>query len=163
MARRLLPISVGEGIFFAAPKFHFFNIFHKKTSTMFGSSNKTASTNTAATAMKIDGGGDQTCIISKGTVIEGKFTCAENVRLDGTIIGTVHVEKRLVMGDTGVVDGNIFALNCAIKGKINGDITVKEQLHLLDTAKIEGNIAASSMIVDEGARHNGRSSIGTGK
>jgi cytoskeletal protein CcmA (bactofilin family) len=130
---------------------------------MFGSSNKTATANTANAAMKIDGGGDQTCIISKGTVIEGKFSCAENVRLDGTIIGTVNIEKRLVMGDSGVVDGNIFALNCAIKGTIKGDITVKEQLHLLDSAKIEGNIAASSMIVDEGARHNGRSSIGSGK
>ena len=106
------------------------------------------------------GTGDVTCVISKGTVIEGKFTCSENVRLDGTIIGEVRVEKRLVMGETGLVQGNINTLNCSIKGKIKGDIVVREQLHLLDTARIEGNIKAKSMIVDEGAQHNGNCQIG---
>ena len=71
--------------------------------------------------------------------------------------------RRLVMGETGLVDGNILATNCAVRGKIHGDIVVKEQLHLLETAFVDGNIQATSMVVDEGARHNGRSSIGSAK
>lgn len=101
-----------------------------------------------------------TTVIAKGTTIEGKFACGENVRLDGAIHGEVQVEKRFVMGDGSYVQGNIVALNASIKGKIKGDIQVREALHLMDTAVIEGNITAKTMVVDEGARYNGSCRIG---
>lgn len=105
-------------------------------------------------------GAAATTVIAKGTVIEGKFACAENVRLDGAIHGEVKVEKRFVMGDTSFVKGNINARDAAIKGKIQGDVHVKEALHLMETAVIEGNISARTMIVEEGARYNGSCKIG---
>jgi cytoskeletal protein CcmA (bactofilin family) len=104
--------------------------------------------------------GTLTTVIAKGTRIEGKFVCAENVRLDGEIHGEVQVDKRFVMGDTSYVKGNITARDASIKGRIKGDIIVKEALHLLDTAVIEGNIVAKTMVVDEGARYNGTCRIG---
>lgn len=104
--------------------------------------------------------GALTTVIAKGTVIEGKFHCADNVRLDGAIHGEVKVDKRFVMGDTSYVKGNIVARDAAIKGKIKGDVHVKEALHLLDTAVIEGNITARTMIVEEGAKYNGSCKIG---
>ena len=107
-----------------------------------------------------DKDGGATTVIAKGTVIEGKFACAENVRLDGAIHGEVKVEKRFVMGDTSYVRGNINAHDAAIKGKIKGDINVKEALHLMETAIIEGNISAKTMVVEEGARYNGSCKIG---
>jgi cytoskeletal protein CcmA (bactofilin family) len=102
----------------------------------------------------------QTTVVAKGTSIEGKFACTENVRLDGAVNGEVRVDKRLVMGDGSSVQGNIFARDAAIKGRIKGDVHVKEALHLMDTAVIEGNITARTMIVDEGARYNGSCKIG---
>ena len=129
---------------------------------MFGTSTKDKKT--ASPAMNGTNGQDKdgavTTVIAKGTVIEGTFACAENVRLDGAIHGEVKVEKRLVMGDTSYVQGNINARDAAIKGKIKGDISVKEVLHLMDTAVIEGNIAAKAMVMDEGARYNGACRIG---
>ena len=104
--------------------------------------------------------GTQTTVIAKGTVIEGKFACSDNVRLDGAIHGEVKVDKRLVLGDGSYVQGNIHARDAAIKGRIKGDVHVKEALHLLDTAVIEGNITAKTMIVEEGARYNGSCKIG---
>ncbi len=104
--------------------------------------------------------GTMTTVIAKGTVIEGKFGCTENVRLDGAIHGEVKVDKRFVMGDTSYVQGNIHARDAAIKGRIKGDIHVKEALHLMDSAVIEGNITAKTMVVDEGARYNGACRIG---
>lgn len=128
---------------------------------MFGSSSKdkTNAVNplNAATA---DKEGNLTTVIAKGTVIEGKFVCNENVRLDGAIHGEVVVEKRFVMGDTSYVQGNIKARDAAIRGKVKGDIVIREGLHLLETAVIEGNITAKTMIVEEGARYNGACKIG---
>ena len=104
--------------------------------------------------------GGQTTVIAKGTTIEGKFACAENVRLDGAIHGEVKVDKRFVMGDGSYVQGNIHARDAAIKGRIKGDVNVKEALHLMESAVIEGNISARTMIVEEGARYNGSCKIG---
>lgn len=130
---------------------------------MFGSSSKdkkpTSSTTGFPGVNDKDGVG-QTTVIAKGTTIEGKFLCLENVRLDGLINGEVRVEKRLVIGDTGEVVGNIFANDASIKGRIKGDLNVKEALHLLETARIEGNITAKTMIVEEGAKYNGNCKIG---
>ena len=126
---------------------------------MFGSNTKEKS-NSAATMSIPDKEGSATTVIAKGTVIEGKFVCNENVRLDGAIHGEVKVDKRFVMGDTSYVNGNILASSAAIKGKIKGDIFIKDALHLMDSAIIEGNITAKTMVVEEGARYNGACKIG---
>ncbi|MBL7775385.1 MAG: polymer-forming cytoskeletal protein [Saprospiraceae bacterium] len=102
----------------------------------------------------------QTTVVAKGTAIEGKFICTDNVRLDGSVRGEVQVDKRLVMGEGSRVDGNIHARDAAIKGHIKGDVFIKEALHLLETAVIEGNITAKTMVVEEGARYNGSCKIG---
>lgn len=127
---------------------------------MFGSSSKDTKPSGTAVSAQQDKDGVATTVIAKGTTIEGKFACGENVRLDGAIHGEVKVDKRFVMGDGSYVQGNIAARDAAIKGKIKGDIVVREALHLLDTAVIEGNITAKTMVVDEGARYNGSCRIG---
>lgn len=126
---------------------------------MFGSSTKEKS-QTSAALNGADKEGVATTVIAKGTTIEGKFQCGENVRLDGAIHGEVKVDKRFVMGEGSYVQGNINARDAAIKGKIKGDVHVKEALHLMESAVIEGNITAKTMIVEEGARYNGSCKIG---
>ncbi|MFM7153925.1 MAG: polymer-forming cytoskeletal protein [Bacteroidota bacterium] len=126
---------------------------------MFGSGSKDKGTS-SATGLGAEKDGVATTVIARGTTIEGKFECAENVRLDGVIQGEVKVDKRFVMGEGSFVQGNIHARDAAIKGKIKGDVHVKEALHLMETAVIEGNITAKTMIVDEGARYNGICRIG---
>ncbi len=127
---------------------------------MFGSSSKDSKPSNSPLSAINDKDNASTTVIAKGTTIDGKFACSENVRLDGAIHGEVKVDKRFVMGDGSYVQGNIVARDAAIKGKIKGDIHVKEALHLMDTAVIEGNITAKTMVVDEGARYNGSCRIG---
>jgi cytoskeletal protein CcmA (bactofilin family) len=126
---------------------------------MFGSGSKDKST-TSATGLSAEKDGVATTVIAKGTTIDGKFECSENVRLDGVIQGEVKVDKRFVMGEGSFVQGNIHARDAAVKGKIKGDVHVREALHLMETAVIEGNITAKTMIVEEGARYNGTCRIG---
>jgi cytoskeletal protein CcmA (bactofilin family) len=119
------------------------------------------STDSRNTVGNKDGG--LTCVIAEGTVIEGKFTCSENVRLDGRIIGDIQIEKRLVMGETGTIDGKIHSDNAVVMGKIKGNIFTKNTLHLQQSAFIDGNIVADKMIVDEGATYFGDCKIGSNK
>lgn len=135
-------------------------IYQPPDIAMFASSTKDKKTTNPALANTIGNDKDATTVIAKGTVLEGKFACTENVRLDGSIHGEVKVDKRLVMGDSSFVQGNIVARDAAIQGRIKGDLVVNGALHLMESAVIEGNISARTMVVDEGARYNGTCKIG---
>jgi cytoskeletal protein CcmA (bactofilin family) len=101
-----------------------------------------------------------TCIIASGTRIEGKFSTTEDIRLDGIIVGEVNCEKRVVMGETGKVEGNVLTVDSSVRGKVKGEIKVSGTLHLHETAKIDGAIIARKMIVDSGASYSGDCRVG---
>jgi len=101
-----------------------------------------------------------TCVVAAGTTIEGKFSATENVRLDGQIKGEVKCSQRLVMGETGRIDGNVRTKDAIIMGTVEGELIAEGSLHLKSTAVIRGMITAKNMIVDEGAKYTGECKIG---
>ncbi len=100
------------------------------------------------------------CVVAKGTRIEGSFRSPENIRMDGTIVGELRCDKKLVMGEGSIVEGKVFAQDAVIMGAVKGEIVISETLHLQSTAKIEGNVSAKFLIVDEGATFNGDCKVG---
>ncbi len=100
------------------------------------------------------------CVIAKGTIIEGKITTSENMRIDGTVRGEVHCEKRLVMDASGLIEGNVHAGESTIKGKVVGTVSVTNTLHLLESSFIKGDIKAKKLHVEEGAKYDGKCLIG---
>ncbi|HMR44157.1 MAG TPA: polymer-forming cytoskeletal protein [Saprospiraceae bacterium] len=102
-----------------------------------------------------------TCVISSGTELEGIFTSKENVRLDGKVKGEVKCDSRLVMGETGKVEGKLQVGEAVIMGTIEGDLVVHGSLTLKSSARIKGNITAKLMAVEEGAVYNGECKIGS--
>ena len=101
-----------------------------------------------------------TCIIAPGTRIEGKFFTTEDIRLDGVIVGEVKCNKRVVMGETGKVEGNVETVDSSVRGNVVGEIKVSGTLHLHESAKIDGTIIARKMVVDSGASYSGDCRVG---
>ncbi len=101
-----------------------------------------------------------TCVLSHGSVFEGKFSSKEDVRLDGLVTGDVNCDSRLVMGEKGKIVGTAHASEAVIFGIVEGDIRVSGALTLKETARIKGNIFAKTMSVEEGATYNGECKIG---
>ncbi len=129
---------------------------------MFGSKTK-QKPKTNKTETNLDSNGvnkGTTCVIAPGTRIEGKFTTTEDVRLDGVIVGEVNCSKRMVMGESGTVEGNIKTVDSAVRGKVKGEIKVSGTLHLHETASIDGTIIARKMVVDSGASYSGECKVG---
>ncbi len=129
---------------------------------MFGTKTKPKTT-TSNSILPTNLPSQDSCIIAIGTVIEGKVTTTENLRVDGTIVGEVKCEKRFVMGESGKIEGDVVCMDSDIKGTIQGTIKAKGLLHLLGTAMIKGKIMAKKMVVDEGAAYNGECIIGENK
>lgn len=103
---------------------------------------------------------NMTCIISSGTVIEGKFTSSEDVQVNGTIKGDIWCKKHLTMGTSGWIEGTLRAHSAVITGYVKGTILVQNSLHLKSSARIEGIILAKDLQVEEGATYNGECKIG---
>lgn len=101
-----------------------------------------------------------TCVIAKGTVIEGIIKTSENIRIEGRIKGQLLCEKKLVMDGGSLVEGDITAGESTIKGEVRGTVTVHNTLHLLESSFIKGDIKAKKLHVEEGAKYDGKCLIG---
>ena len=95
-------------------------------------------------------------IITAGTKIKGDITATGDFRLDGTLEGNIQLNGKLVVGDSGVVKGNIMCQNANIIGMVDGNISVKELLALHATARITGDILINKLSIEPGAVFTGR-------
>jgi cytoskeletal protein CcmA (bactofilin family) len=101
-----------------------------------------------------------TCVIAKGTFIQGTIKTSENIRMEGHIKGQMFCEKKLVMDGGSLVEGDITAGESTIKGEVRGTVTVHNTLHLLESSFIKGDIKAKKLHVEEGAKYDGKCLIG---
>ena len=95
-------------------------------------------------------------IITNGTIIKGDITATGDFRLDGTLEGSIQLNGKLVVGDTGVVNGNILCMNANIIGTVNGNLSVKELLSLHNTARVKGDILINKLSIEPGAVFTGK-------
>ena len=95
-------------------------------------------------------------IITAGTLIKGDITASGDFRLDGTLEGNIQLNGKLVVGDSGVVNGNILCVNANIIGTVNGNLSIKELLSLNATARVKGDILINKLSIEPGAVFTGK-------
>ena len=98
-------------------------------------------------------------IIGAGTVIEGDIKSDGDVRIDGTLNGSLIIKGKLVLGSTGIVEGEASCQNADISGNINGKIKVAELLSLKTTSKLTGDIITNKLSIEPGANFSGSCSM----
>jgi len=100
--------------------------------------------------------------IVAGTTIEGEIKTDSNIRIDGTVKGTISAKGRLVVGTTGSIDGNIICENADIEGTITGNISINGLLSLKSTARLKCDITTKKLAIEPGAVFSGNCSMGGG-
>ncbi len=91
---------------------------------------------------------------ANGTEITGELKSAGDVRIDGKLKGNINIKGKLVVGNTGFIDGEVICSNCDVLGKINGKVNVSEQLSLKASAVVEGEVFAKKLAIEPGAVFN---------
>ncbi len=99
-------------------------------------------------------------LIGAGTVIEGSIRSTGDIRVDGTVYGSVTSKAKVVIGPTGIVEGDVNGQNADISGTIKGKTTVSELLFLKSTSKIIGDILTGKLVVEVGATFTGSCNMG---
>jgi cytoskeletal protein CcmA (bactofilin family) len=94
-------------------------------------------------------------LISSGTDINGDITSNGDIRIDGTVTGTLSTKGKVVIGPTGKIKGEIICKNSEISGTIDGKVTISHLLNLKATCKIVGDIITSKLSIEPGAKFSG--------
>ncbi len=98
-------------------------------------------------------------LVGTGTVIKGEVNSTGDIRIDGTLTGQVKCKGKIVVGSTGVLEGDIFCQNADFSGKIKGKIEVSELLTLKATARMYGDIITNKLAIEPGASFTGTCSM----
>jgi len=122
---------------------------------MFG--NKPATENTPASAPRTDGNWNK---IAKGTVVMGNINAEGDLRIEGKVVGTIVCNSKLVVSETGSIEGNVDARNATIEGEIKGNVVTRELLQIDKTGKITGDIYTQKLVVQMGAIFTGNCKMG---
>lgn len=90
-----------------------------------------------------------------GTLVKGNINTEGDIKIDGRLIGKLETKGRVVIGETGSVEGEIVCINAQISGNIEGKIICEELLSLKASAKFTGDIITSKLSIEPGAQYSG--------
>jgi cytoskeletal protein CcmA (bactofilin family) len=99
-------------------------------------------------------------LIGNGTVIKGSIQSDGDIRIDGTLIGSIVSKGKVVVGPSGNVEGDIACNDADISGNLKVKITVSEVLLLKPSAKLSGDIITNKLAIESGATFSGTCSMG---
>jgi cytoskeletal protein CcmA (bactofilin family) len=124
----------------------------------------TKKTETTMSYEKTNGNGSSsgggTTLISAGTTIKGDISSNSDLRIDGTVRGNINSSAKIVIGSSGLVEGDINGNHADLVGKVSGTIRVKELLQLRGDSVVNGNIYAGKLQVEPTATFNGQCHMG---
>ena len=98
--------------------------------------------------------------LTTGSKIIGTVIADSDIRIDGIIEGDVKCSGKVVIGEKGLLKGNITCQNCEIQGKVDGKIEVHQTLALRATANIHADVNTQVLIVEPNAVFNGTCNMG---
>ncbi len=101
--------------------------------------------------------------IQNGTEIEGHIKSEGSIRIDGKLNGSITTKAKLVIGKTGIIIGDIQCLSASVEGKVVGKIIVDSLLDLKSSGFIDGDIVTNKLVVEEGAKFNGKCTMSSNK
>ena len=116
--------------------------------------------NTTTMSNEKTNGGSGATLISAGTTVKGDISSNSDLRIDGTIIGNVNSASKIIIGDSGKVEGDISSNQADIVGKVSGNIKTKDLVQLRGECVINGNVYAGKLQVEPTATFNGQCHMG---
>jgi len=98
--------------------------------------------------------------IGKGSSLQGSINSKGDIRIDGSLKGSLMAAGRLVLGEAGSISGEVICGSAIIAGELNANIQSKELLILKETAKLYGDIKTEKLSIEPGAMFSGKCKMG---
>ncbi len=93
--------------------------------------------------------------IVSGTTIKGEISTNGDFRIDGKLIGSINCKGKIVVGQTGSIEGEIECQNADFSGNIDAQVKVEQLLSLKSSARLKGDVITSKLSIEPGATFTG--------
>lgn len=97
--------------------------------------------------------------LAAGTEVKGDIVTQGDIRIDGKVNGSIISKGKLVVGNTGEIEGEINCVTGNVSGTIRGVVHVSEMLKVQATGKLSGEITYGKLSVEPGAELEGKLAI----
>lgn len=94
-------------------------------------------------------------LIGAGTEIKGDIISNGDFRIDGVLTGNFNSKLKLVIGQSGKVDGNITCKDCDVSGIVKGNIESFETLTLKASSNTIGDLKVKRLCIEPDAEFTG--------
>ncbi len=96
-------------------------------------------------------------ILDKGTQYEGKLTFEGAVLINGKFSGEITSKDHLIVGEHGLVSGEIQVGSIQISGEVSGTVRAAQRVDILSTGKFRGDLFAApqALRIEAGALFDG--------
>lgn len=95
-----------------------------------------------------------TTLIGYGYEINGEINGKSVIRIDGKVTGNITTEGGLILGDKGIIIGDIKTKSAIIYGSVTGNVQTL-QLEIKKTGIVNGDIKTETLEIELGAQYNG--------
>lgn len=90
-------------------------------------------------------------VVGPSVNVEGDFASEGNIVVKGTVTGSVHTSKNLLVEPGAKIIANVKAGSATIAGEVRGNMKVKEYVELTATARVVGDIEAKTIAMEAGS------------
>jgi cytoskeletal protein CcmA (bactofilin family) len=94
-------------------------------------------------------------IIGDGFILNGELSGKSVIRIDGKVTGNVKVINGVILGEKGIIIGDIETTSAIIYGTVNGNVKAP-QLEIKKTGRVNGDIKTETLEIEMGAQYNGK-------
>lgn len=95
-------------------------------------------------------------LIETDAIVRGRVSGEDDVRVLGTLVGSVEVAAKVTVEASGLVEGEIEADEVLVLGTVRGDISARRRAVLEAGARVLGDLSTLQLVLREGARLRGR-------
>jgi len=101
--------------------------------------------------------------IVSGTTIKGDIITEGDFRIDGILTGSIRSKGKIVVGQSGSIDGEIICQNADVSGVIRAKLSVEQLLTLKASANLTGDVITDKLAIEPGAKFTGSCNMSGGK
>ena len=94
-------------------------------------------------------------IIGGNSKVEGLLEASDPTRVDGLVQGKILSKSSVIVGEHGVVRGDINAVEILIAGTVYGNLKAEQRIELTETGRLLGDLVTKTLVIDEGASFKG--------
>ena len=94
-------------------------------------------------------------VIGGSIVIDGEISGDEDLVIQGTVKGKIHLKENLFVENGGVVEADIQTQTVTISGQVTGNIHASDKVEIRADGKMVGDIKAPRILIADGATFKG--------